>query len=331
MTMKVKRYEIILEAERPIAHHAETIGNSAVAMRRKVRTPDGFAQVPIVTGDTMRHGLREASSYAMLDAAGLLSRGGLSESALRLLFAGGAVTGRGDAGTVKLDAYRDMVDLVPPLALLGGCASNRVIPGRLQVEDAMLVCEESQHLIPPWIVHWAREHRGELDTCRAHVEEVQRVRMDPTLSPEKRRLLSDGARTGVEQRLLASETAHAEDDAAGKEDAKSSMMPRRFETIVAGSLFSWTVTCTVYDELEEDTFDVMVGTFLSRPIVGGKRGTGHGVMKPIKGNEVPVARMADRYAEIDLAGLAPTRGSLFRKHVADRSDKIAAFLAEVEA
>ncbi len=62
------RYEFVLEAALPIAHHEGTFGNEAVIMRRKIRQKDGWAKVPIVTGDTMRHGMREAAAYVLLDA-----------------------------------------------------------------------------------------------------------------------------------------------------------------------------------------------------------------------------------------------------------------------
>ena len=69
--MQRHRYEFVLEAAQPIAHLAENIGNEGVLMRRKVRTADGsFASVPMVTADTMRHGMREAAAYMFLDAAG---------------------------------------------------------------------------------------------------------------------------------------------------------------------------------------------------------------------------------------------------------------------
>jgi len=71
-------------------------------LRQLVLQPNGTrAKVQIVTGDTMRHGLREASSYMLLEAAGLLDQK-LTEEALRLLFSGGMVTGSSGSG-VKLD------------------------------------------------------------------------------------------------------------------------------------------------------------------------------------------------------------------------------------
>ena len=184
MMMQTLRYGFVLQAAQAICHSAETIGNESLLMREDVRQKGGgFAAVPIISGDAMRHGLREAAAYTFLDAAGLLDEPALSEAALRLLFAGGMVTGRGDASVISLDAYREMVDLVPSLKLLGGCTNSRVIPGQLAVDAAVLVCTETEHLLgraSPWVLDWAREHGEGLESCRVHVAEEQRVRMDPT-------------------------------------------------------------------------------------------------------------------------------------------------------
>lgn len=65
--MEQRRYSFILEAQTPIAHHAETFGNVALAARRKVRQSDGsFAMLPMVSADSMRHGLRESAALAFL-------------------------------------------------------------------------------------------------------------------------------------------------------------------------------------------------------------------------------------------------------------------------
>jgi hypothetical protein len=322
----------VLEAAQPIAHHAEAIGNQAIVARRKVRVPGGgWAHVPVVSADAMRHGMREAAAYAFLDAAGLLGRG-LSEAALRLLFAGGQVTGS-SGGAVKLSDYREMCELVPPLAIFGGCAQNRVIPGRLWVDDAALICDEQQHLLPPHVLEYARQQHGaELESCRAHVEEVMRVRMDPTLDPGKCMLLTEGDREQAQARLLASETASERDDARAKDDAKSTMLPRSFERVVQGSLFYWAVVANCYSELDEDTFNVACAAFLADARVGGKRGTGHGLLRPVAAWNVRLARPAERVDMLASDQLSTTRvGELFRQHVRDRADKIASFLQSVAA
>lgn len=326
--MRTIRYDMILEARTPIAHHQESFGNEAVVMRRKVRQADGsWAMVPYLTGDTCRHGLREASAYVFLDAAGLLDTAKLGEAALRLLFTGGMVTGRGDASKISLDAYREMCELCPPLALLGGCTDNRVVPGRLICDEALLVCEEQRRYLPDWVLSWSE--LGALDTCRAHVEEVQRVRMDPSLDPGKRKLLLTGDQVEVTNRLAAGERAHEADDASSRDDAKSSMMPRRFERLAQGSLFYWSIVCDTHSPLDEDTLKVMLSAFLANARVGGKRGTGHGLLRPVALCDVSIKRPADQTTAITLDG--QTFGQLFRSHVAERREQIAAWLARVNS
>lgn len=330
--MKQVKFEFVLRADQPIAHHSESFGNQAIIARRKVRQPDGsWVHVPIVSGDAMRHGMRESSAYVYLDAAGLLADGSLSESALRLLFAGGMVTGS-SGGVSKLNDYREMCELVPTLSLFGGCAQNRVIPGRLWVDDAVLICAEMAHVIPSWALDIARSDGADLETCRTHVEDVQRVRMDPSLDPGKRLLLTAGARESAERRLLASETASEMGDSVAKEDSKSTMMPRSFERVVQGSLFYWSVTATVYSDLEDDTFKVACAAFLADARVGGKRGTGHGLLTPLTGRNVALARPTERAETLQPDQLSTMRvGSLFRQHVADRKERIKTFLREVVA
>lgn len=325
--MQQRRFEFLLRAETPISHAQETFGNTQTIMRSVVIQPDGSrVNVPIITGDTMRHGLRESAAWLLLEAAGI-AENKLTEAALRLLFAGGMVTGSSGSG-VSLDAYRRLVELIPPLALLGGCASNRVLPGRLAVDQAVLVCTETVQFMPPWV----REYIGEtrVNSCRAHVENVQRVRMDPTLDPGKRGLLLESERAVVEGRLLSSEEASTAGDAKAAQETKSSMMPFTYERVAQGSLFFWGITVTSFSDLDMDTFTAMVGTFLRRAIVGGKKGTGHGLLKPVKAQDVRLANFTERSESLEIEP-AKRVGDLFRAHVAERKQAIGDLLATVAA
>jgi hypothetical protein len=327
---EVVRYDFILEAMTPIAHASESIGNTSLVMREKRRLPDGsFAHVPIITGDTMRHGLREAGAYALLDAAGMLENPALGEAALRLLFAGGMISGSQE-GSVKLSDYSVMIDLCPPLGLLGGCAQNRAIPGKVQVDAADLICDETAHRMPEWVNEWLKEHGVKLSSARGHVEEVMRVRMDPSLDPGKRKLLTDGG-LSIERRLLASEHGKEVGDVVLADSSKSTMLPRNHETVVSGALFYWSVTATVHTELERDTFNTMVGAFLRDARVGGKRATGHGRIRPIIAKQIAVRRPREAPENLDVGSLAPKIGSLFFSHVSERKEKVAKFLSEVDA
>lgn len=326
--MRRKRFEFVLECETPMAHASETVGNHAHLMTRKVRTPHGFEDIPICTADTMRHKLREASALALLDAAGMHD-GGLSEAALRLLFNGGQVTGS-DGGGVKLDAFRELVEMVPSLALFGGCAQNRIIPGRLIVEDALLICKETEHYVSPWQIA-AAEKVFPLDTFTAHVEEAQRVRMDASLNPHMRQLMNSDARVEVTKRLTAGEKAGETGNAIEKRDAKSTMLPRTFERLAAGSLMAWACEAIVTTDLDEDVFNVAVIAFLSRAVVGGKGGTGHGKLRVVAANEIKIGTPSRDMESFDTKALAPRVGQLFRAHVEQRKERIAAFFRDVVA
>lgn len=326
--MEIKEYQFLLEAEQPIAHHEGNIGNESIVMRRKIRQPNGsFAMVPIITGDTMRHGLREAAAYAFLDAAGLLNSEALSRAALRLLFNGGMVSGRGDASAISLDRYQEICTLCPPLALLGGCADSRVVLGRLQCGDAQLVCREFERFTSEWI----REKVEVIDSCRAHVETVQRVRMDSLLDPGKRKLLTSGEQVAAMKMLGDGERAHEDDDAIAKSESKSSMMPRTMEVVVQGSLFQWTVTATCLSALEIATLHTMLAAFLYRPTVGGKKATGHGRLRVVAARDVKVMTPKESLGVIDTNELARSSGDLFREHVASHREQIAAWLNKIAA
>ena len=313
MSAEQHRLEFILRAKEPIAHAEGTIGNTQVVMRRKVCRPDGtFTRVPYITGDTMRHGLREAGSYALLQAAGLLDSAQLSEGALRLLFAGGMVMGAA-ADVVRLDDERRWRELAPHLALLGGCIGNRIVPGKIEVGDAWLICEETATggQLSPTVLDWLRTQERQTAPGRAHIEMVQRVRMDPMLNPAKRLLLSGDASAKVEQRLLASETASERDDHAGKDREKSAMMPFSYETVTAGSLFSWRVDCVTHSDVERDALAVMIAAFSTRMRVGGKKGTGHGLLEIV--HAFGAHRQRTQSAPLaDDDFTAPTSGALER-------------------
>jgi len=333
--MEQHRIEVLLEAEQPISHLAESFGNVGVLATRPIRQEDGsIARVPEISGDAMRHGLREAGAYVFLDAAGMLDNVALGEAALRLLFAGGMVTGKGDAGAVRLGEYRKMVDLVPLLGILGGCAENRTIPGRLCVDPATLVCEESLRFLPEWIRMHPAVAPQTSDTWRASVEEVQRVRMDPSLDPGKRALLEAGAVAQIEARLDRSEKASRDDDAAGAQANKSTMLPRRYERVIQGALFSWSLTATLFNPLDTDTFYTALLGFMSNMVVGGKRATGHGKLRVVKAERTVLKRARELPSPEEMAlSIAgnPQIGKTFISHVEERAQKIREYLATVNA
>src|SRR5690606_3169343 len=140
----------------------------------------------------------------------------------------------GAASAVKLDEWRELCELLPHIALLGGCVGNRIREGALACDSAILICEETAPHLPEWVGEWLDEHGRRLAPECEHVELVQRTRMDPTLRPSSMRLLASGAAADVEARLLASEAAGASDDDRAKLATKSTMMPFEYQAVVVG-------------------------------------------------------------------------------------------------
>jgi hypothetical protein len=327
---EVTRYELLLEAVEPIAHAEGNEGNASLAMRRKYRLADGtFERIATITGDTMRHKLRDTYARLALDATGMMDGEGprLTEAALRLLFNGGMLTGRGAPGAVKLDEFRRMLTVNPGLALLGGCANNHMIEGQLQVSDAMLVCLELAHMLPPWVVEYLASKGVKLGGHRAHMDEEMRVRMDASRTREGQRLLEPGARDAVERRLVASEQAHDEDNAIAREANKFTMLPRTQEVIAPGALFYWEITATTNNDLERDALLTTLMATLYNLRVGGKGASGHGKLRGVAANQVPIARPRDASTRMDLAAFGEGVGAAFKAHMREHA---AAFKAQMQ-
>jgi hypothetical protein len=339
--MEQLRYEFILKAMNPIAHSEKSIGNASITMMRRIMRPNGTdVRVPIITAGTMRHKMRESSSNALLRELGLLDVDGtLTAAGVRFLFNGGMLTKVGKTETatgkkaaVDLPTTAALMKMIPTLPLFGGCANNRLIPGQLQVEDAYLICEETEHLWPAWVKPWLVEAGVQVNSLRTHVEVEMRVRNDAMNDPSKRRLLTGDERVDQQDRLIEREIAHEEDDAAAAEASKGTMMPRTTEVIVGGSLYVWSVTATLYDALQQDAFNVAVFAFLANAVVGGQAGTGHGRIAPMAAERVQLATGSDAMERMDLLKtVAPRAGELFRRHVKENSSAIRDALASVQA
>lgn len=326
MGMTVTRYEYIVRAEEPIAHHQGTIGNVSVFMRAKKRLPGGaIRELPEITGDAVRHKLREAAVYSTLDAAGILDDPQLSRGALRLLFNGGMITGKGDASVVNIDRWRELVALFPPLALFGGCTDNRPVPGQLCVDALNVICEETMGLMPDWVKAWLQQENEGMTSYRHLMERATRVRMDPELRPEKVKLLSESAQIEVNKRLLAQENAHEDGDSKAAADNKSAMMPRSHERLIHGTLFWGAVEARTYTDLEFDAYNFIFAALLSNFRVGGKSGTGHGRLSFLRGHRVPFC-LAPRLGDDVTSELSGKVGTLYCARVKERADELRAWL-----
>lgn len=321
--------QILLQAESPIAHHEGNDGNHANQMTQRMRLADGtFGRIPIITADSMRNLLRRLSAWYMLQQVGAKD---LTESALRLLFSGGMLTGKGDSSQVKIDAFRELERLCPSLTLFGGCVNGSMIPGRMEVETAILVCEETERYVPKPLLDYARS-QGPLVSYRLQTEEVQRVRMDPVHNPILQHLLSEGERRRLAGKVEAREEAHETGDAIAAREVKSSMLPRTYDTICTGALFSWQITGRFHSDLDEDAYYSTLALLLTAEArVGGKKGTGCGRIKPVMVNNRLVPRPEQLADVLNLDEKGRNSAQRYQDHLRSKAAEINAFLAKVDA
>lgn len=329
--MDQRRYEFILEAVRPVVHLSETIGNRGVIARRKIRLPDGeWANVPMISGNQIRHKLRAAGTWCLLDALGMSDTEELLEPTIRLLFNGGELKKKGTGGAVNFEAYRTLCEMIPTIALLGGCANGTINEGQGSVDYALLICDETMHVMPAWVAEHLDTTGSRTDEARAHVEEIQNVRGDSVTSPSVSRLLTEGEKVRVNAKLLAKSTARDKGEEVDP-DAKSRMLPYSTESIAMGSLFYWSVAFNVYNDVQLDTLNTMVAAWLARPSVGGRGGSGHGDLRLVTARNIKVARPSEQAQTVAMSELAPKVGSAFYAHVQERADRIKEYLQRVDA
>jgi len=196
------------------------------------------------------------------------------------------------------------------------------------VGDALLICSETLHMLPPHVRDWATD-AGEVGSYRGAMEEEVRVRMDATSDPALRSLLLPEHQAAVEGRLLANEAASG--DVVAQSKSKSSMMPRSSIAIKSGELFYWYASATLLSELDRETFFVALAAFLANAKVGGKKAQGRGLIAPVKGWQVHVNRPAESTESIDTDSIGARIGDLFRAHAAEKREELSEFLATVAA
>lgn len=324
--MQQTRYEMIVRCQDAVSHSSGTIGNQSLFMRKGVRLPGGkYVQVPYLTGDAIRHQLRAAATWGTLHLAGLHTDPDLTEGAARLLFNGGSLTKKGSGTVINLDRYRQLVALFPPLALFGGNTDNRSLKGQVNVDEGNVLCTEMEHLTPPWVLEWLKEHGEEMTSRRAVIEEVQRVRMDELQNPEVLQLLAPESRANVLARQLKAETAHEKGDSKEAREAKSGMMPRTHERLKQGTLLWLGIEARTYTDLEFDAFNFTIACLLNNFRFGGKIAQGHGRLTFVAGARCHFAPTAGTFEPVG-TDLAPKVGELYKAHVEAKREDLRAWV-----
>lgn len=124
----------------PITHMSGVEGNEAILNRQVVMTDTGRRQIPILSGNAIRHrAVREPLAMHLFEACGI--GGQISRRAANFFLHGGALSE--STTRVDLTAKLDMQAHLPFIRLLGGALPASIEEGSLRCDQGVLVCREN--------------------------------------------------------------------------------------------------------------------------------------------------------------------------------------------
>ena len=153
------RIEYTATLESAFHHGAGTSGNTArLRTQEVIREDRSLAHVPFLSGNSVRHGLRNALAWHVAKTLDW-ENGSRSKGEVTLLWSGGGITKTGAQANLELARRAD--ELLPMLGLLGYAAGSDIVAGTLRASDMILVCEENQSRLPMVAEGKAAYFRGE--------------------------------------------------------------------------------------------------------------------------------------------------------------------------
>jgi len=258
--MKTYTVKLLHKAQSPITHMSGTSGNEAIINREEIFNNGVKLQIPILSGNALRHSMiREPSAYYLMIALGLEHK--LSIDQLYFMVNGGSLSE--SSITTNLKIIADMKRLFPLYKILGGSLRNQIIAGSMNFGRGYLVCKETQD-------KFERYFKGYIDkefTLRSLMDYVGKYQYTRHDAKKKR---------GIDYFLEAENLEKKDDD----KKEKSNQMIYNGESIVQGSIFMQKVILNNVDELDVGCF--LHSVFLwqkSGGIVGGLSRIGHGELK----------------------------------------------------
>jgi hypothetical protein len=206
-------------------HGAGVSGNTQMLRVQEVVLADGTpGRVPFVSGNSIKHMVRDGAVRFALDAMGV-EDGSLTKPVVNLLFAGGTLSKGG--GSTDLSQARRLADLFPALSLCGYAAGNFMEGSKVRVDNLHLVCAENAWRMPASAL--ALPHSTQ--RAGAFRDEEFGTRHEPTRLPHVARLLAleDRARHEAEA------SAKSKRKEASAKAPDSAQMIYEFQTVKAGS------------------------------------------------------------------------------------------------
>lgn len=322
------RIEIDAVALDAIHHGAGTEGNTQVLRRQETLLPDGtIDSVPYISGNSIRHMLRNAGTLFALEAMGVKPES-MSKAVVDLLFSGGSLGGK---NSMNLKKSKEIEAMFPVLGLLGYSAGNQISSGRVEVHNLHLRCAQNAFRAPAG----TDAHRWEVD-AHAQVGVQFGTRHDAARIASATRYL-----TAPDADRLIDSASEPKGKVKAEKSSDSTQMIYEYEVLLPGTEFFGGI---VYRGLKEPELDALISAlsyacdgvdgfgYLYR--AGAKSGVGLGRMRwYFRGLQRPVTPTAMDEATLlpVLSGGGSERLDKYKARLREHHAEILAKLEELAA
>lgn len=268
----------------PLAHFEGVEGNISLFMREEVYDPENPKElpraIPCITGNSMRHSLRDAIAMETLEAVEL-EQNSISAEVQAILFSGGSL-GK-DCAKIDVKRYREITSLLPCLSLMGGGGIGAALTSGLVSSDyAVLMCKQNE-----WRL--VGVEKGTLPPAESFIETRQGTKHDSRRAPKSEKVMTEDDL----DKWNAVRTRTAEENHEGGKE--SDQMIYSYESVIAGARWQWIPSVVYASPLERALFRIGLDRLAKSGKLGGKTNSGHGkVRMTFDGHENGVATDEDR-------------------------------------
>lgn len=252
----------------PLSHIGESSGPDSFLSQDIIIGPDGQpVECFVYSGNAFRGHLRDLAAIYMTEKLGGLT---YNPAVFYLLFSGGSL---GGDQSVDIDQARMYRRNVPMLSVFGGGVGNQILTGKIRVGAMYPLVAECQRVLPEHL------RQAGAPSWRQWTFEKSFTRMDDAKNENLRKHLADPAQAalpGAEQKLLTGEAP--EEEKKRKEKEVPQQMRYTVEMLAAGAVLYQRIDLCDMSDLELGAFVSALVEFSKHPYIGGKSGTGHGLV-----------------------------------------------------
>lgn len=241
----------------PLSHIGESLGIDSYLSTDQIIGANGKPlEVFVYSGNAFRGILRDTAAIYMTEKLGGLQ---YNPAVFYLLFSGGSL---GGDQSVDIDQARMYRRNIPMLSLFGGGVGNQILTGKIRVGSMYPCVAECQRVLPGYL------RQADAPSWRQWTFDKSFTRMDDAKNENRRQYLSAPE---AEPLLL-------DDKKAKEKDGPAQQMRYTVEMLAAGAVMYQRIDLCDLTDIELGAFVSALAEFNKNPYIGGKSGTGHGLV-----------------------------------------------------